>query len=105
VELTPATRRLRAVLAAALVRADAPELALVHRWLDNWNGVGLLTAGLHRTGYDLDLQQYGDGHWRATVYVTGFAHSILGGSAWEPTVWRAVQLAGWDALEHAERHL
>jgi hypothetical protein len=37
---------------------------------------------VHRTGYDLDLRQYGDGHWRMTFYVTGFAHSILGGSAW-----------------------
>jgi len=75
--------RLRAALAATLVQAEAPELALVHRWLDNWHGVGLLTAGLHRTGYDLDLRQYGDGHWRATFYVTGIAHSILGGSAWQ----------------------
>jgi hypothetical protein len=51
------------------------------------------------------LRQYGDGHWRATFYVTGIAHSILGGSAWEPPVWRAVQRAGWDALQHAERNL
>jgi hypothetical protein len=27
--------------------------------------------------------RHGDGHWRATFYVTGIAHSILGGSAWE----------------------
>jgi hypothetical protein len=46
--------------------------------------------------------KYGDGHWRASFYVTGLAHSILGGSAWEPTVWRAVQRAGWDALKHHE---
>jgi hypothetical protein len=91
----PAARRLRAALAAVLVQSDAPELALVHRWLDNWHGVGLLAVGLHRTGYDLDLRQYGDGHWRATFYVTGIAHSILGGSAWEPTVWHGVQRAGW----------
>jgi hypothetical protein len=95
VELTPAVRRLRAALAAVLVQAEAPELVLVHQWLDNWHGVGLLAVGLHRTGYDLDLRQYGDGHWRATFYVTGFAHSILGGSAWEPTVWQGVQRAGW----------
>ena len=44
---------------------------------------GLLAVGLHRAGYDLDLRQYGDGHWRATFYVTGLAHSILGGSAWD----------------------
>ena len=103
-ELTSARGRLRAALAAVLVQAEAPELALVHRWLDNWHGVGL-AVGLHRTGYDLDLRQYGDGHWRASFYVTGLAHSILGGSAWEPTVWRAVQRAGWDALERAERNL
>ena len=92
-------------LATVLVQAEAPELALVQRWLDTWQGVGLLAVGLHRIGYDLDLQQYDDGHWRALFYVTGLAHSILGGSAWEPTVWRAVQLAGWDALQHAERNL
>jgi hypothetical protein len=102
VELTPAVGRLRAALAAVLVQAEAPELALVHRWLDNWRGVGLLAVGLHRAGYDLDLRQYGDGHWRASFYVTGLAHSILGGSAWEPTVWRAVQRAAWDALKHRE---
>jgi hypothetical protein len=94
--------RLRAALAAVLVQADAPELALVHQWLDNWRGVGMLAIGLHRVGYDLDLRQYGDGRWRATFYVTGLAHSILSGSAWEPTVWRAVQRAGWDALKHRE---
>jgi len=31
-------------------------------------------------------------------YVTGQAHSIVGGSAWEPTLWRAVQRAAWEAL-------
>jgi hypothetical protein len=92
-------------LAAVLVQAKAPELALIHGWLHNWHGVALLALGLHRIGYDLDLRQYGDGHWRATFYVTGIAHSILGGSAWEPTVWRAIQRAGWDALQHAERNL
>jgi hypothetical protein len=105
VEVDRARRRLRAALASVLVQAEAPELALVHRWLDNWHGVGLLAVGLHRIGYDLDLRQYGDGHWRATFYVTGIAQPILGGSAWEPTVWRAVQLAGWGALQHAERNL
>jgi len=103
--MTASARRLRAALSAVLVQAEAPELALVHRWLDSWRGVGLLAVGLHRIGYDLDLRQYGDGHWRASFYVTGFAHSILGGSAWEPTAWRAVQRAGWDAIQHAERNL
>jgi hypothetical protein len=62
----------------------------MHRWLDCWTGIGLIAAGLHRHGWDLQLTQYGDGRWRATFYVTGAAHSIVGGSAWEPTPWRAV---------------
>jgi hypothetical protein len=57
--VTPATRRLRAVHAAVLVQAEAPTLALVHPWLNNWLGVGLLADGLHRTGYDLDFPPFG----------------------------------------------
>ena len=99
-----AASRLRTALAELLVQAEAAELGSRPRWLGAWHG-RLAAIGLHRIGYDLDLRQYGDGHWRASFYVTGLAHSILGGSAWEPTVWRAVQLAGWDALKHAERNL
>jgi hypothetical protein len=94
-----AAHRIRAVLAAVLVQVEAPELTLVHQWLDSWRGVGLLAVGLHRIGYDLDLRQYGDGHWCASFYVTGIAHSILGGSAWEPTAWRAVQRAAEGDVE------
>jgi hypothetical protein len=65
--------------------------------------VGAIVTGLHRAGYDLHLTQYGDDTWRAAFYITGLAHSIVGGSAWEPTLWRAVQRAGWDALKHHER--
>jgi hypothetical protein len=72
---------------------------------DTWSGVGAIVAGLHRIGYDLHLTQYGDNTWRSTFYVTGVAHSIVRGSAWEPTSWRAVQRAGWDALHHAELNL
>jgi hypothetical protein len=36
---------------------------------------------------DLQLTEYGDGYWRATFYVTGQAHSIVGGSAWEAKPW------------------
>jgi hypothetical protein len=30
------------------------------------------------------------------------AHSIVGGSAWETTPWRAVQRAAWEALRTTE---
>jgi hypothetical protein len=96
--VTGATRRLRAALSAVLVQAEAPELVLVHQFLDNWRGVGVLAVGQHRTGYDLDLRQYGDGRWRATLYVTGQAYSIVGGSAWDGTTWGAVQRAAWAAI-------
>jgi hypothetical protein len=89
--------RPRSLLIAALgflaVDAEVPELQLLHRWLDTWAGIGLIAVGLHRQGWDVQLTQYGDGKWRATFYVTGTAHSIVGGSAWEPTPWRAVQMA------------
>jgi len=33
-----------------------------------------------------------------TFYPVGITHSIGGGSAWEPTPWRAVQRAAWEVL-------
>jgi hypothetical protein len=45
--------------------------------------------------------QYGNGNSRATFYVTGLAHSIVGGAAWEPTAWGAVQVAAWMACPRA----
>jgi hypothetical protein len=32
-----------------------PELQLLHRWLDTWNGIGLIAAGMHRQGLRLSL--------------------------------------------------
>jgi hypothetical protein len=93
---------LRAALGFLQLAPRAPELRLLHRWLDTWAGLGLITVGLHRVGWDLQLTQYGDGHWRATFYVTGQAHSIVGGSAWEPTPWRAVQIAASTELHRAD---
>jgi hypothetical protein len=51
-----------------------------------------------RQGWDLQLVAYAGTHWRATFYVTGVAHSIVGGSAWEPSPWRAVQAAAWAVV-------
>ena len=99
--MDPRDRRRRvlvAALAAVLVPAQGPELALTRRWLDSWTGVGLIAAGMQRQGWDVQLTAYGDGHWRATFYTTGMAHSIAGGSAWEPTPWRAAQRAAWATL-------
>ena len=42
----------------------------------------------------------GDRGWLANFYVSGLAHSATSdaSSAWEPTPWRAVQMAAWEAL-------
>jgi len=73
--------RPRSLLVAALgflaVDAGAPELQLLHRWLDSWSGIGLIAVGLNRQGWDLQLTQYGDGNWRATFFVTGAADLSL----------------------------
>jgi hypothetical protein len=90
----------RALLSAALgflqLRDQPPEVTLLRRWLDSWAGLGDVIAGLTRQGLDLELRQFPHG-WRANLYPTGTAHSIVLASAWEPTPWRTVQQAGWKA--------
>ncbi len=93
VELDARGRRLRAALAAVLVRDKAPELRLVREWLDSWSGIGLTIAGMTHQGWDVQLTAYAARDWRANFFPVGIAHSVVGGSAWEPTLWRAVQRA------------
>jgi hypothetical protein len=106
------TRPRAQLMLAALgfLRLDArpettpPALLALHRWLDSWIGIGLIERGMARQGYDLSLTRYANEGWRATFYVTGREHSATGatGSAWEPTPWRAVQAAAWEALNRME---
>jgi hypothetical protein len=91
--LDPRGRRLRAALAAVLVPDNAPELRLVHDWLDSWSGIGLIIAGMAHQGWDVQRTAYAARDWRANFYPVGIAHSVVGGSAWEPTPWGAVQKA------------
>jgi hypothetical protein len=51
--------------------AEAPELQLLHRWLDTWAGIGLVAVGLHRQGWELQLTQYGDGNWHDLIHHPG----------------------------------
>jgi hypothetical protein len=46
----------------------------------------------------LQLTAYAARDWRANFFSVGMAHSIIGGSALEPTPWRAVQRVAWEAL-------
>jgi hypothetical protein len=60
-ELDARGRRLRAALAAVLVRDNAPELALVHSWLDNWSGIGLIVVGMSHQGFTVSLGEHDAG--------------------------------------------
>jgi hypothetical protein len=95
----------RALLKAALgflqLHRDPPEVATLRRDLDSWRGLGDVVGGLNAQGYDVELRQFPRG-WRANLYPTGTAHSIVVASAWETTPWRAVQQAGWAALIRPE---
>jgi hypothetical protein len=66
VELDARGRRLRAALAAVLVRDDAPELRLVHGWLDAWSLLGLIVAGMSHQGFTVSLGEHGAGRWTVT---------------------------------------
>lgn len=63
---------LTTTLALAHLSPHAPELQLLHRWLDSWRGLGDIVGGTRRRlGYNLQLVAYANEVWRATVCVTG----------------------------------
>ena len=78
----------------------APEVRLLHRWLDSRPGIGHVVAGMARQGYDLELRRYDGQGWRAMFFPSGFEHSLTphAGSAWAQSPWEAVQRAAGDAL-------
>ena len=104
---TPATRRLNKHVLdqrGQLLRA-ALALHTLRSWLDSWAGIGRITVGMARQGYDLQHTRYDEKGCRAIFYVTGMEHSptSVTGSAWERTPWHAVQRAAWEALRQASR--
>jgi hypothetical protein len=66
-------------------------------WLNSWSGLGAILVGMTAQGFNVELKEFPSG-WRANFYPVGLAHSVVIGSAWEPTPWRAVQGAAWEAL-------
>ena len=96
------TDRRRALLTAALdflqLSQEPTEVATLRRYMDSWRELRDVLGGLNAQGYDLELRQCPAG-WRANLYPTGTAHSIVVSSAWEPTPWRAMQQAAWNALK------
>jgi hypothetical protein len=70
----------------------------MREWLDTWSGIGLIIAGMTYQGWDEQFTAYAARDWRANFFPVGIAHSIVDGSAQEPTPWRAVQRAAWQTL-------
>jgi hypothetical protein len=67
----------------------AAELRLLHRWLDSWVGIGLITVGVERLGYRLSLSHIAEREWRAQFSAHPMWASVGFGVAATP--WRAVQ--------------
>jgi len=65
----------------------------MREWLDSRSGIGLIIVGMAWQGYVVQLTAYAARDWRANFFPVGIAHSIVGGSVWEPTPRRAVQRA------------
>ena len=96
----PPDRRLptrRAALGFPRLPPRAPELRLLHRWLDSWTGLGLITVGVERQGFRLSLSHVTEGEWRA-VFMRESPMLAPAGFGVAPTPWRAVQDAAWRAV-------
>src|SRR5262245_13157771 len=91
---------LRATLAFLHLSPRAPELHLLHRWLDSWAGLGLIVGGMRRLGYEIEFRQYPQG-WRVNMRRGGVDPIV--GSGWALMSWRAVQDAAWGAMNKEVR--
>jgi hypothetical protein len=45
----------------------------------------MIVVGMTWQGWDLQLTAYGGRDWRANFFPAGIAHSVVGGTGWEPT--------------------
>ena len=88
---------LRAALGFLHVPATEPELQMLHSWLDNWEGVGLITVGVERQGLRLSLSHITEGEWRAQFS----AHPMWASAGYgvAATPWGAVQMAAWAVVK------
>jgi hypothetical protein len=91
---------LRAALGFLQLEPRAPELQLLHRWLDSWTGLGLVVVGVERQGLRLSLSHIAEGEWRATFMAQPmFAPAGFGVAATSRPV---VQRAAGQALNKEE---
>jgi hypothetical protein len=107
--MVPDRRRalLTAALGSQLVRVPEPlppALMSLRGWLGSWTGIGHIATGMARQGYDLELSRHNGQGWTASFWTSDVVHWSprgVGGAAGytsEPTPWRAVERAAWQAL-------
>ena len=103
-ELSPAGRRLHAALAAVLVRDKAPELRLLHQWLDSWMGIGLVGSGMSHLGFTVSLGEHGAGRWIAAFFHGrgGDEPIAAAGTAQEGTPWHRDAAGGVGGAQEGE---
>jgi hypothetical protein len=95
--LDPRGKLLRAALGFAGCSLPSYDRALwaLRNWLDSWSGIGHVTVGVARQGYDLQVDLVRrEGLARDLLHDRdgAFATSATG-TAWERTPWRATQRA------------
>jgi hypothetical protein len=79
-------------------------LEALRSYLDSWNGLGAVVAGMERQGYDTSLIRYPEG-WRAAFIRRDHTTRPWVGQvlSFHATPWRAVQVAARDTLRKTER--
>jgi hypothetical protein len=95
---------LRAALGFLQIRPHAPELQLLHRWLDSWMGVGLIVVGVERQGLRFSLTGTSP---RASGGRSFSAQKPDCGRRWgtasRRAPWRATQIAAWAAVKRGDK--
>jgi hypothetical protein len=86
------------------LRPSPPALAALKSWLGSWSGLGAVTTGMVRQGYDVDLSSCGSDRWHATFLAENLVGGapVVAGDAEAPTPWAAVQRAAWEALSKTD---
>jgi hypothetical protein len=109
VELDARGGRLRAALAAVLERADAPELRLVHAWLDSWAGPQL--ANYLRDWYVNYVRGASDRlhrprrrrRWKCEPRAESVEEGLVNGGDWRVIMYRSVDSRRAGHIGRAER--
>jgi hypothetical protein len=72
--------RLTAALGFLQLEPRAPELRLLHRWLDSWSEIGLIVVGMSHQGFQVSVGEHGAGQWIAVFYGGRGGHEPVAGA-------------------------